>query len=797
MTRRPLGLAALSLLACSTAAQETPKRGCVDDTDCKTGEVCSDNFCYASKLPSRSAIALDVRSEFSFPQFRVEILGDDVALTRVIDRTPNRYYVSLLNKGGDRPGVRDRLVLSLIERRMLLGPNEPKDDLVEIAGEIRLLQNSRLGRGALIASGLQYPVVDPNTGEQAFEPEVVQTWPRYDPLDFRADLPLLVEVTAKDDNPDDLPPQTKLYGRGIVYRQLLRKNVEEGATQTFPIPDLRECHRKLSTDIRFPDGPPPPPDVPLKVTVAMRHAGRPAPDPADPDPPPHCDPSPPEGTPATCSTATLLPQPTSECESDIQCAAPYRCYAAPGGGAKRCGCQADGECPGGQVCNLERQQCALPLTDLPAIRPVDAEFADYAAVQTWVYTYCEDDPTLAQRTMEFVVAAAPDASLGLPRLSYRVVSDFFYDNGELPTTTMPSICLPSWLPAQTVELPLLGQPVEIYRDSRDRPWVCCSTDCIDPTDDNPTALDACTAIKADIGATGSFKIPDPTTWIDAGCMPLHGADDDGVVRVAYKDGDCPEGASCTVELSPGAAGGDGQSYELQIEPPVGSIFRSLSVPLTVKEDTTQAPIQLGYRVLLRGKVVGADCQAESGGDGCSGGAELLAERVTLGEDPATLLGPYFYTARTLPGPDSEYVLPVNPGVYLLTALPEISVTGDRTGPAPIVVVDLREGSPLLREENGIFVADAPVLELAAGQVYTLELDEFAASTRVIPLDVTSWTGLTLDGTPLDLNSSETCAPSEACLIRRLRPGNSPVLLTQDQFINYVARPAPAAAASEP
>ena len=51
----------------------------------------------------------------------------------------------------------------------------------------------------------------------------------------------------------------------------------------------------------------------------------------------------------------------------------------------------------------------------------------------------------------------------------------------------------------------------------------------------------------------------------------------------------------------------------------------------------------------------------------------------------------------------------------------------------------------------------------------------------------------MDGAPLDLGAPETCAPSEACLIRRLRPGNSPLLLTQDQFVTYVARAAPSAA----
>lgn len=804
--RRALVLAALAA-ACSTAAVEPPRRGCDDDSDCRTGEQCSDRFCYASELPPREALALDVRSEFSSPQFRIELLGEDVAVARVLDRTPNRFYVSLPNKSDELPGVRDRLVLSLSERRTLLSPKElmnMEKAVVEIPGEIRLLQQSRLGRGPLVAAGLRYPVVDPVTGESAFEPEVVQTWPRYDPSDARGELPLLAEVTARDDVADENDPMpTKLYGRGIVYRQLVRKNVEGASTQVFVIPDLRECHRKVASELRFPDGAPAPLDPPAKVSVSMRHAGRPAPAADDPDPPPHCDPTPQGGTPATCSSATLLSPADSmchdgaqciECDSDIQCPAPYGCYKPPNSATKRCGCQADAECPGGQVCNLERQQCALPLTDLPAIRPLDVGLLDFASVQSWVYTYCEDAPTQPQRTMEFIVTVTPEASLGLPRLNYRVVSDFFYDDGELPTTTMPAICLPSWQPAQPIALTIGGPPAEIYQDSRDRTWVCCETACIDPNDDSPTVVDGLCSIKANISTTGNFKVPDPNTWIDAGCMPLHGADADGVVRSTYNKGDCPDDAGCSVNLSPGAAGGGGQTYELQIEPPVGSIFRSAKVPLTVQPTTTGLPIALGYRVLLRGKVTGPACTAsDTDGDGCgSDNAEVLAERVTRDEDKSTLLGPYFYTARTL-SDDGEYVLPVNPGVYLLTALPEIGVSGSATGPAPIVLVDLRETSPLVRVENGILVADAPDLTLQPGVSYTIELDEFPSSTRVIPLDVTTWAGLTLDGAPLDLGAPATCAPSEACLIRRLRPGNSPLLLTQDQFVTYVARAAPAAA----
>jgi hypothetical protein len=783
-----LALPALAALACSTAAPPEQKNRCDMDNRCPDGQECIEGYCYESLLPPRAAIALDVRNDgFSDTPARVEILGEDAAVARILDRKPNRHRVSLANTG-DVPGIRDRLEIYLQE----ITTSADAGTKSMLSAAIELQQASRIARAALRSSGLSFPVIDPQTNMPSTEPQVELPWPRYDPLNFNGSLPLYLQISPKDD-----VGENETFGRGIVYRQLVRANTEGAARHTFTVPTIRECHRELNSTLLFPDGSvtfPPDPDIDpasFSVLVSMRHAGR-----ADDNDPltPICDPTPVTGTPATCSPATVFPQTNDECVNNNQCPDPYRCYDAPSGQGKRCGCRFDRDCPHGQVCNVERQQCALDLTDRPAIKPVSVPIGNNVGYTAYTYTYCDEDPK-SDKTMEFIVTAAPDDRFGLPRLAFKDIISFMPEQGGQQGTKMKPLCLPTWDFAQTLALTIAGDPVEVYRDPQDRAWVCCDTSCISPEDEDPVVTPGACPIKPTIGASSLFPLAETTkeSWVKNSCMPLYG-DVDGNVRVTYKSGQCMvDGTLCTIDLSPGPPGGGGMTYSLKIEPPVGSIFQSAIVDLTVTKDLTEKAIALPYRVLLRGKVT-SDCESDTGGGtDCPIPAEVLAERVTKKEfvdDPATLTGPFFYTTRTLPGTDGEYVLALNPGVYLLTALPELSGGGSKIGPAAITVVDLRETSPALHEEGGLLVADAPDLALVPGSVYTIELDDFDPSSRVIPLDLTSWSGLAFETKQLDLNDPDTCAASsEGCQIRRLRPGNSPALLTQNQFINYVARAA--------
>src|SRR5690606_328625 len=114
-------------------------------------------------------------------------------------------------------------------------------------------------------------------------------------------------------------------------------------------------------------------------------------------------------------------------------------------------------------------------------------------------------------------------------------------------------------------------------------------------------------------------------------------------------------------------------YDLRIEPKVGSIFRSVIVPVEITPETTEVPpIVLPPRVLLKGRVALSDdvCTPSSTPgetEACTPSATVLAERIRLPEEEGqTIVGPYFYSLSTFG--EGDFVLPVNPGVYIITAL---------------------------------------------------------------------------------------------------------------------------------
>src|SRR5690606_4055825 len=238
-----------------------------------------------------------------------------------------------------------------------------------------------------------------------------------------------------------------------------------------------------------------------------------------------------------------------------------------------------------------------------------------------------------------------------------------------------------------VELDLRGAPIPAaILGEGARNWSCCDTACL-TGDDAVSSPVSCTANSEYVlSASGEFTVPEPAKWDDS-CMELHGADDEGTVRVTYPAVGTCMGGPCKILLSPGPVGGDGQDYRLRIEPQVGSLFRSTNLDLRVGAGALVEPIQLDYRVMLYGDVSVAGCsKSNSDGIDCSPPAEVVAERIIRDEDPATLVGPYYYTT-SISSPTGKYVLPLNPGVYLLTALPKVNASGGQTGPAPIQVID--------------------------------------------------------------------------------------------------------------
>jgi hypothetical protein len=320
--------------------------------------------------------------------------------------------------------------------------------------------------------------------------------------------------------------------------------------------------------------------------------------------------------------------------------------------------------------------------------------------------------------------------------------------------------------------------------------------------DPPTPPTTC-PLGASVTASTLFT-PDPAPWKQFNCMDLDRPDPtvpEGSQRVVYgpfdTTGCATDDTPCTLALSPGT---QGLEYQLRIEPPVGSLVRSMTLPAQRIDASTPSIVAptLAYRVLLRGRVELAPLLTADGNQDltvrCPVNAEIMAERLRVpGEDPSTIVGPYFYSAHTIPGslvckPGSSFasfVLPVNPGVYLVTALPH---TGSQGGPAKIIVLDLREGSDLVDSSGPLPIADLPdPIVMEPGTLVTIELDNFDRSSVATPLDLAGWAPI--DGDPeLDLNRPDTChgAGDRGCEIRRLRPkgGLSP---TQEQYVKYLTR----------
>ncbi|MCA9634517.1 MAG: hypothetical protein KC420_00595 [Myxococcales bacterium] len=231
----------------------------------------------------------------------------------------------------------------------------------------------------------------------------------------------------------------------------------------------------------------------------------------------------------------------------------------------------------------------------------------------------------------------------------------------------------------------------------------------------------------------------------------------------------------------------------RIEPGVGSIFRSVLLNAEVAPDTLELPPStLPHRVLVRGSVVLEEgiCKVdpEDESSDCTASAVVLAERIRLPEEEGTtVLGPYFYSQATFG--EGDFVVPVNPGVYLVTALP---LVGSQGGPAKIQILDLREDSPLVDVRSGIPYADLDdPLVLEQGQLVTVELDGFSSNTTVIPLDMASWADLSFEGMAIDLGAQATCyrtaGDPPACQIRRLRPGSTTLRPSQEQFVKFITR----------
>lgn len=792
---------ASALLACSTLADRPAPKSCIADDDCEGNQICGAGVCYASNLPPRSEVALDMPVAGLEAGFRLEILGTDKAVQR-IDSRPTRYQVSLDNHG-ELSGVRDTLELRVEETYRF------NKDPTPLPSGLALSQLSRLATGPSSAN-IRFDIVDSVGNALDPIPPIVLPWAHYwhdddQPFGPRTagdgpDRPLLVAISP-DDGKD--PISMIDVQRGPVYRQLVREQQEIAGTHAFTLHTNRDCHRKLGAQLIVGDG-----KVPeIDIAVDFIHARR------DPKDGPVCDPTPEKGTPAVCSPQTVeraKPFTPTPCTTAELCPPGLGCHpTGADDGGKACLCQTDDECATGQVCDLTTGQCVLDLADLVATKGGTGTTPEnLSEFEAFVYVYCEEDIE-ADREMEFVVRATPRTPEGalaspLPPLTFHTSLDFLWQNGERPRAELKSLCFPDWAPPQPLEFAFTSAPQELLRGPDDKPFVCCTPDCLEIRADGvvPKAPESC-PLGATVTARTVFT-PDPVQWAKYLCKELAQTDPQvpvGSQAISYTfDRNSCEPGACQVALSPGIAG---LEYEIRVEPPVGSLVRSMVLPEPqwIESGTASLipPAKLEYRVLLRGTVSAEAGTCPETGDtpptkDCVK-ADILAERLRLpGEDAALL--PVFYTGTTIAGSNGQFVLPVNPGVYLVTALP---TSGSPGGPADIRVVDLRLDSKLVDRSGAIPIADLddPFI-LNVGRLVTFELDGFGRSSKAAPLDVGYWAEdraqLTLPGSdqPLDLNDPATCygGLSRGCAIRRLRLAGRFLSLTQEGYVKWLARGAP-------
>jgi hypothetical protein len=448
-------------------------------------------------------------------------------------------------------------------------------------------------------------------------------------------------------------------------------------------------------------------------------------------------------------------------------------------------CDDDEDCPLGWACN-DHGTCGLNLLGVSAGSTVSTDDLEGGFPPAWVYTYCEELPDPVEPLVRtFTVRVTPPADSGLPSLIYALEQPFVEPTPLRRVQVAGSLCLPDWQPPQPISFTVEGKPVMLTSNELGD-YRCCSTDCLPSTEPGvdptaPPAVDSCSGFSRARFETRWFNL-DLVKWAVAGCVPTAQNSDGSSGRYVRDVSDCEEG-SCSVALTPGADEDPDRTYSVSIVQPAGSVFQSKRYSVQIDPETSElAPFALLPRVLLRGQI---QCATT---DNCvAANAVIAAERLRVESDDLSLPGPFFFEARVDAGGD--FVLPLDPGVYVITAFPAVGQPG---APSRFAVVDLREDSPLLEVIDGVPNASlASPLRLDDGILVRVALEDFETSTVVVPVDIGSWKAQ--DEFPADLydlNDPQTCHhedPSRGCLIRRLRPTDATISLLISKRFQFTAR----------
>lgn len=778
---RGLVVAALLVAGCSSLAPLPTPQECESDDDCpNAGELCAPDtrVCVpTTNLPPAPDLAFDVQ----------ELVGGQVVYRAEIAACDAAVSISQ-----SRIDVRGTELAQTFEVQVEAGEPTTDPPTAEdlLASAIEFSQASRFGRVPLAPPRVEYPRLDQSAEVAAVLPTTLK-WPRYHPFD-----PLPAELadggfvqwrTIPFEGAPILqmivPPATK---DTACDDDLDCCDDDESCAPNFCIPGVGKCsaigNPKFAFTFRYDDrcsreltG-----DVAIIDSQTLETRGVVA------------------DAPLTVRHADTEDMDRLGVQA-IGGVAPLDRPAA---------CTTDADCiVGEQFCEPLTQQCVLRLAGRPADNGSVRTDENGAFVAT-VYTYCEQNPDNIGFIRSYTVSAAPEGPLASLSYTFDTTIAPVMAGDQKPQARVPKrLCVPDWGTSAGLSLRLVGDPRTLAGED-DGEYQCCDVGCLPRTPEElatsmPPQLSTCDGRTGGeiptvvVSASLTLDADARAAWEAADCVPPDAGADD-VVGGIRRSMDCSapdESGTCfATDL---AAGPDGspREYRVRLESPMGSLFASMSMNVDVTGDTSALEVSLMPRVLVRGRVDldGDACAQAAPVDGECGsqGALVRAERLRMpGESSENVLGPYLYEVSTFIDPATgrpgSYVLPLDRGVYLLTALP---AAGSAGGPAAISVLDVRDGVDAERD-----------LSLRAGVLVTLDLAGFDPRAQIVPLDRGSWRDLIHPGRAehpdparrvVDLNAIGECLqPSaeapQACRIRRLVAANS-LAASQVGQVRFVAR----------
>lgn len=722
-----LGLLGLGM-GCSTIANEPPPE-CEIDQDCGENLICSiaqGNICVSEVQPPLANLGFDIREG---SDFRIELRGCDPEVS--------------LEPGGNELRIRSRtrvardFSFSVSATREVESCAECELGLIcdsqaltctgPAEAQLDFSQNSRFGLQPLASPIESYTIpVDPPLPEGELPPPVDMVWPKYDSDENSAHWATQLDVAMLEAG---------------TTRGTIRRVVADAVEGSFELVNTQRCQRALFGD---------------EGAVRIFQAG-----------------------------------PLVDANLEFLYDEPIAAPASVIGPAQACSDSL--VCPPGWACS-DADTCALDLSGVSAGTTTSVADPLGGFSPAWLYTYCEgiSAPTTDPLIRELFIRLAPPIETGLPQVVFRI--DQVFADPSTPNSSRlirfsDSLCVPPWQPPHTIAFSVQGEPVELTKTDLGS-YRCCSADCL-PTqgpDDEPTpppSVDSCTNFETARFTTQWF-LDDAQTWGLDGCTQPSTNSEGGNGRYAReveKLKACSD-TPCTVDLTQGEVDELDRLYEVELTQPTNSVFRSLRRQVTIGPDTLDfgEPFELEPRVLLRGQII---CAAGSEANCNSVNAIVAAERLQVASDENDPLGPFFFQGRS--DAEGNFVLPVEPGVYVVTGYPAIGQPG---GPAPLQILDLRSDSARIELRDGVPNATLEqAIELDEGVLVRALAKDFDVQTGVTPIDLGSWTNdPAFDD--FDLNAPETChnaSTRRGCVIRRLRPTDASISLLLSKRFQFTAR----------